>query len=93
MWPRWPESSPVMSPILVVGRGDLDVDDRLEHDRPRLAERVEERLAAGGDERDLLGVDRVVLAVVDDDAHVLQRVAGEEAAPPARRARLSRPPG
>ena len=63
----------------VLGRDDLHVHDRLEHDRPRLGERVEERLASGGDERDLLRVDRVVLAVVDGDAHVLQRIAGEEA--------------
>ena len=68
-----------MSPMRCFGRGDLDVDDRLEHDRPRLGERVEERLAPGGDERDVLRVDRVALAVVDGDAHVLQRVAGEEA--------------
>ena len=33
----------------------------------------------GGDEGDFLAVDRVVLAVVDDDAHVLQRVAGDRA--------------
>ena len=32
-------------------------------------------LRAGGDERDFLRVDRMVLAVVDDDAHVLQRKA------------------
>ena len=70
---------------LVVGRGDLDVDDRLEHDRPRLGDRVEECLAPGGDERDVLRIDRVVLAVVDDDAHVLQREAGDEAASRARR--------
>ena len=68
-----------MSPMLRLGRDDLDVDDRLEHDRPRLDDRVEERLAPGGDERDFLGVDRVVLAVVDDHAHVLQRIAGDRA--------------
>ena len=33
---------------------------------PRLADRVEERLAPGGHERDLLGVHRVALAVVHD---------------------------
>ena len=35
--------------------------------------------APGGDERDLLRVDRVVLAVVDGDAHVLHRIAGDRA--------------
>ena len=33
----------------------------------------------GGDERDFLRVDRMVLAVVDDDAHVLHRKAGDRA--------------
>ena len=45
-----------------------------------LRDRVEEGLLAGGDERDFLAVDRVVLAVVDDHAHVLHRVAGDGAA-------------
>ena len=65
---------------VALGTDDLDADDRLQHDRPRLLDRVEERLLAGGDERDFLRVDRVVLAVVDDDAHVLQRKAGDRAA-------------
>ena len=71
---------PLMSPMCCFGRVDLQVDDRLEHLRPRLGDRVQERLLAGGDERDFLAVDRVVLAVVDDHAHVLQRIAGDRAA-------------
>ena len=48
-------------------RGDLDVDDRLEHDRRApCAIASMNALLAGGDEGDFLGVDRVVLAVVDD---------------------------
>ena len=65
---------------MLLGRIDLQLDDRLEHLRPRLADRVEEGLLAGGDERDFLAVDGVVLAVVDDHAHVLERVAGDGAA-------------
>src|SRR5262245_42609528 len=61
-------------------RDDLDVHDRLEHDRARFAQGVQERLAPGGDESDLLRVDRVALAVVHDHPHVLQRVAGDVAA-------------
>src|ERR1700674_5203924 len=60
------------------GRHDLDVDDWLEDDRARLGERVEECLAAGGHEGDVLRVNWVRLAVVDDDAHVLKREAGDE---------------
>ena len=37
------------------------------------------RLAPGGLERDVLRIHRVALAVVHDDAHVLKRIAGEEA--------------
>ena len=39
---------------LLFRRDDVDVDDRLEHDRPRLAQRIEERLAPGGDKRHFL---------------------------------------
>src|SRR5690606_36024963 len=42
-----------------------------------LADGIEERLLAGGDEGDLLAVDRVVLAVIDDHPDVLHRVAGD----------------
>jgi hypothetical protein len=63
----------------LTGRVDLDVDDRLEDDRPGVAHRRQERLRAGGDEGDLLAVDAVVLAVVDDDAHVDHRMAGDRA--------------
>ena len=45
----------------------------------RLRYRVDERLAARRDERDFLRVHRVVLAVVDGDAHVLHRIAGDRA--------------
>src|SRR6201982_71395 len=61
------------------GSGDLHTHDRLEHDRRRLLQRIEERLAPRGDEGDLLGVDRVMLAVVDGDPHILDRKAGERA--------------
>jgi hypothetical protein len=46
---------------------------------PGRAHRGEERLAAGGDEGDLLAVDAVVLAVVDDAAHVDDLVPGDRA--------------
>ena len=62
-----------------VGRGDLDVDDRLEHDRRRLEDRVDHGLAPGGHEGDFLRVHGVALAVVDDDADVLDRIAGDDA--------------
>src|SRR5258708_29763088 len=62
-----------------VRRCDLDVDDGLQHDRRSLENGVDHRLAARGDEGDLLRVDVVALAVVDDDAHVLHRVAGHHA--------------
>ena len=68
-----------MSPVFDSGQITSTRDDRLQHDRPRLLDRVEERLLAGGDERDFLRVDRMMLAVVDDHAHVLQRKAGDRA--------------
>src|SRR6185369_15853272 len=58
---------------------DLDVHDRLEHDRPTLAHRRQEVLAAGGDEGNLLAVDAVMLAVVDHYPHVDHRIAGDGA--------------
>src|SRR6185436_7005328 len=54
------------------GADHLDGDDRLEHDGPGFLDRVEERLLAGGDERDLFRIDWVMLAVVDDHADILQ---------------------
>src|SRR5215472_9566199 len=53
------------------GRRDLDAHDGLQHDRRGLGQRIEKRLASGGDKGDLLGVDRVLLAVIDRDAHIL----------------------
>src|SRR5712671_5644388 len=59
-------------------RDYLDVDDRLEDDRPSLGERVDECLATGGHEGDVLRINRMRLAVIDGDAHILQREAGDE---------------
>src|SRR5438034_10802321 len=56
---------------------DLEAYDRLQHDRPRFFDRVEERLAARGHKGDFLRIDRVGLAVVDDNAYVLQRETGD----------------
>ena len=64
----------------MVGRGDLDVHDGLEHDRPRLAQRRHEGLAACGGEGDVLAVHAVVLAVIHGHANVHHRVAGNGAA-------------
>src|SRR5688500_19827024 len=64
---------------LLFGREYLDVDDRLENGGSRLGERIEECLAARRHESDVLRIHRVRLAVVDDDAHVLQRESGDEA--------------
>ena len=61
------------------GRDDLHVDDRLEDDRVRLGQRIEKCFATRGHKRDVLRIHRMRLAVVDDDAHVLQREAGDEA--------------
>ena len=62
-----------------LGDGDLEVDDGFEHLRTGLEDGVEEGLLAGGDERDLLAVDRMVLAIVDDHPDVLHGVAGDRA--------------
>jgi len=58
---------------------DLDVHDGLEQDGLGLHDGVLERVLSGGAERDLLAVDGVVFAVVDDDLDVLEGVAGEDA--------------
>src|SRR5207248_5037561 len=63
-------------PHLLFGREDLDVDDRFENYRPRLGKRVEERLATRRHEGDVLRIDRMTLAVINRDAHVLQREPG-----------------
>ena len=65
MWPRWPESSPAMSPIFCSGATTSTLTIGSSTIGARLGERVEERLAPGGDERHFLRIHRVVLAVVD----------------------------
>src|SRR5439155_10835456 len=55
------------------GTQDFETDDRLEHDWFRLFDRVEEGLAPRSDERDFLRVHWMMFAVIDDDAHVLER--------------------
>src|SRR5690606_40358863 len=65
---------------VLLGDRDLELDDGLQDLGPGLGDRVEEGLAAGGHERDLLAVDAVVLAVVHGHPDVLQRVAGNRAA-------------
>ncbi len=54
---------------------ELGIDDRLHDDRPGFRDGIEEGFLARLDEGDFLGVDRVMLAVVDDDLDVLHRVA------------------
>ena len=60
-------------------RGDVDLDDGLQHDRPRLGDGVDKGALAGGDKGYLFGIHRMVLAVVDDYLHVLHRVTGDGA--------------
>ena len=79
MRPRRPDRSEEMSPIMSVGTVISSCHERFEQHGLGLLDGIDERLAAGGDERDLLGVHRVVLAVVDLDLDVLQRVAGDRA--------------
>ena len=55
-------------------RSHLDPDDGLQHDRTRLGDGIDEGALAGGDKGDLLGIHRMVLAVVDDHFHVLHRI-------------------
>ena len=64
-------------PHAVFRNRHADVDHRLHDDGRGALHRVLERPLAGLDKGDLLGVHRVMLAVVDDDPHVLQRVAGD----------------
>ena len=59
---------------LRVRADDLHGDNGLEHDRLRLFDRIEEGLSARGDERDFLGIDRVVLAVGNHHLDVLQAI-------------------
>src|SRR3954468_21028884 len=65
---------------LFFGCEDVDVDYRLQDDRPRLGERIEECFAARGHEGDVFRIHRVRLAVVDDDSQILQRKARDVAA-------------
>ena len=62
-----------------VGVGDADehLHDRLEQHRLGLGDRFAEGHASGDLERHFVGVDRVVLAVVDRDAHVFDRTADQ----------------
>jgi hypothetical protein len=64
---------------VLVGRGDLDVHDRLEQRRLRGRHRLLVGERARELERELGGVDVVVLAVVEDHAEVDHRESGEEA--------------
>src|SRR3546814_19614593 len=64
---------------VLFGRIHLQVDDRLQYLRAGLADRVQERPLARGDEGHLLAVDRMVLALVDDHPHFLHRVSGDRA--------------
>ena len=61
------------------GSRHFNGDDGFEHLRRRFGERVEESFPASGNEGDFLGVDRMALAVVDGNAHVFDRVAGDKA--------------
>src|SRR5205823_5217245 len=63
----------------VLGEADRDQHDRLEQHRPGLLHRLLHRDRAGDLERHLGGVDRVIGAVVDADADVLDRIAGHDA--------------
>ena len=58
----------------IVGRGDLELRDRLEQDRLGLVDRRLETHRAGDLECHLRGVHGVVRAVVERDAHVLHRI-------------------
>jgi len=69
-FPRRPERSPMMSAHALLWGGDLDRHDRLEDHGPGLRDGELEHLAAGHLEGDVLGVDRVLLAVRDDGLDV-----------------------
>jgi hypothetical protein len=79
MRPRLPERSPVMMPIVVFGDGDFHVDDGFEKHGAGFGDGVAEGPFAGGFEGDFFAVDRMVLAVVDDHADILDGVAGDGA--------------
>src|SRR6266581_8036373 len=58
-----------------LGTEHLDIDDRLQDDRRRGADGFHHRFPPGGDEGHLLAIDRMRLAVIDDDAQVDDREA------------------
>ena len=64
---------------VLVGSEDVDVVDRLQDLRTGVAEGLLEGVAAGDDEGDFLGVDRVHLTVVDVDADVAGVGTGQRA--------------
>ncbi|MDT4855138.1 hypothetical protein FQZ97_894790 [compost metagenome] len=65
---------------IAFGRADFDGDYRLQHHFAGGAQGVDHGLAPGGLEGDVLGVHRVVLAVVDGDLEVFHRQPGQRAA-------------
>ena len=67
-----------MSPNFSERDDDLQVDDRLEQDRPGLDERLAEGRGRGGLERLLRAIDRVVPAEEDLDLDVHDRVARDD---------------
>jgi len=60
------------------GGGDFHIYDWFEEGGLRLLYGVDERAFSGGSEGDFLGVDGVVLAVVDGDLYVLERESGDD---------------
>src|SRR5258708_27239251 len=78
MWARWPESSPAMSPMRSSGAviSTLTIGSSTMGRALTCASR---KAVPPADEGDVLGIHRVALAVVHGDAHVLQRVAGDQA--------------
>src|SRR4029077_3557095 len=57
---------------------DLDLDDRLKQDRPRLVERLAEGRGRGGLERLFRTIDRMIPAEEDLDLDVDDRVPGND---------------
>ncbi len=62
-----------------IGHGDFKLDDRFENLWPGLFDCFQQRLAPGDGEGDFLGIDGVILAVVDHHFKILQRKAGDRA--------------
>ena len=63
----------------LIGNGDLELDNRLQELEARIGRALLECHRAGDFERHFRGVDRVLLAVVEDRAHVNYGIAGEDA--------------